>query len=208
MIQHRWRGQAIIGAPRGLRDIRVALGQAFYMGFVDQRLVPAVAQWLRIQRKKRRIRHHRFRHERCAVPAVKGQVGLGCGVLIAERGSVIAERSVKFARVGVDQQLVAIEPMPGVRVIRSGHAIAVQCSGREPRQISMPHRSGAFGQGQAHLFGFAIRGKETQKHLRGMFREHRKICPTAVKMCAKLHRAAGFKSGGNGGVVGHQISSE
>ena len=70
---------------------------------------------------------------------------------------MIRERAVELARIGVDQQFVAVEPMPGFRRIWSRGAIAVERAGLHPRQIPVPHRPGAFGQWQAHFLSGAIR---------------------------------------------------
>ena len=122
---------------------------------------------------------------------------------MAKRCGVIGEDAVQFMRVGVEQQLVDVEPMPLMRREPPFGAVAVDGTRLQPGQVAVPHRASTFGQRDAPLLAFSVRRKQAQKHLRRVFGKHRKIYAAAIEMCAKPIGSARFKLHRNGGVIGH-----
>ena len=73
----------------------------------------------------RDVDDHRLEHVAGIVAAVEGQVLLLVAGAVAEMGVGPAEMAAKPFAVGVDQQLVRIEAVAGLRLIGPVHAVAV-----------------------------------------------------------------------------------
>ena len=88
------------------------------------------------------------RRERRAVALVEGIVAVPGPE--AEERLVPSRRASDDARVGIHQDLVRIEAMPVVGIVRTVHAVAVQLAGAHVRQIAMPAHVGLLGERDRH----------------------------------------------------------
>ena len=66
--------------------------------------------------------------------------------LVAENRRVPLERARMGPRIGIQQQLVWIEAMPGLGLIGTVDAIAVECAGSDIRKIAVKDLVGVFRQ--------------------------------------------------------------
>ncbi len=120
-------------------------GEALDVDFVDHRLVPghglpagfAVPVEIGID-------DHAFGHERRAVALVEGEVVAGFH-LVAEHRRIPFQRPGMGAGVGVEQQFVRVEAMPGLGLIRAVNAVAVEGARSDIRQIAVKNLVGIFG---------------------------------------------------------------
>jgi len=150
VVDDRLLRHPCVGATQRLGDTGVALGKALDVGLVNQgffpgrKVLPGRAAPIEI-----RIDHHAFRHEGCAVPFVETQVFfLGAdGVAIA--GVVPLHRPGVASGVGVEQQLVGIEPVAGLRLVGAVHPIAIDLAGLDAFDIAVENLVGVVRQGDA-----------------------------------------------------------
>src|SRR5262249_62009352 len=104
----------------------------------------------------RGIDPHRLGDEGRAVALVRLQV-LAIGAdTVAEHGVVPAHHAIDRAGVRVEQELRGIEAMPGRRLVRSGHTIAVPQAGARLRQVAVPDLGVALLEPGAGDFAVAV----------------------------------------------------
>ena len=87
---------------------------------------------------------------------------------ISEMGVVPNELSRQIFAVGIDQQLVGIEPMAGIGLVRAMHAIAIKLSGRDVGKVAVPDIIRAFRQRVAAGFLPAGTVEQTQLDFAGI----------------------------------------
>ena len=87
--------------------------------------------------------------------------------------------------IGVEQQLVGIEAVAALGRMGAVGAQAVERTGREARQIAVPDRSAAFGQGQALGLSPAILGEQAELDPGRVLREHGDVRALAVAVDAQ-----------------------
>ena len=91
-----------------------------------------------------------------------------------------AKLSDQLARVGIEQQLVRIETVPVLRLIRTVCAKAVGGAGMRVRQITVPYLIRALGQREAPDFLAAGRIEQAQLDLLGIGGKHGEVDAEAV----------------------------
>src|SRR6185369_16475200 len=121
-----------------------------------------------------RIDHAAFRQERRAVALVEGPV-VTCLHLIAEQRRVPAQFADHGLGARVEQQLVGIETVARLRLIRPVHAIAVDSAGTRVGQKAVPYLVGVFGQLNAFELALAVIVEQAELDLRGVTGEQREI---------------------------------
>src|SRR5438105_3016735 len=82
--------------------------------------------------------------------------------------------------VGIDQELVRIEAMSGLRLVGTVNAIAIELSGSRLRQVAMPDVFRAFRQRDAFNFPPAARFEQAKLDLFGVGRKQCEIGPGSV----------------------------
>jgi len=122
------------------------LGVAAEVEFVDYGVLPGHAPAGRLSPPVEiRIDDNAFRHEGRAVALVEGGVVAGLE-LIAEYRRVPRQIAEMPTGVGVEHQLVPIEPVPDVGFVRAVHPVTVDRPRMHARQIAVPDLVGVFGQ--------------------------------------------------------------
>ena len=87
------------------------------------------------------------------------------------------ELAGELLAVGIDQQLVGIEPVAGLGFIGPVHAIAVELAGRDVREIDMPDVVGPLRHGDALGLAPSLAVEEAQLDLGGVGRKQREVGP-------------------------------
>jgi len=85
-------------------------GESLDMGFVDNGAVPRRSGRGIGSPGESRIYHNSLQHARRAIPAVKREVLVPVSDLVTKMGIVPLHRALNLLGIGVEQQLVAIEP--------------------------------------------------------------------------------------------------
>ena len=145
MVDHCRLGQRGEGAAVLRAQVVAAHGQATQVGFIKDGLVPGSLGTLVIVPLVGRIDHHRLGHGRRAVAAVEGQIGALRADAVAIQGIGPAYLSLHQLGVGVEQQLVMIEAVTMLGLIRTVRTKAVEAAGWKPRHVAVPDFAGAFG---------------------------------------------------------------
>ena len=180
MLDHARLGQPAIAAARLGRNVGAPLGEAFDVGLVDDRVFPGDARALLVRPSMRDVDDHRLVHVARIVAPVEGQVLLLAAGAVAEMRVVPGEVAGQPLAVGVDQQLRRIEAVPGRRLIRPVHAVAVKLPGRHMRQVDVPDVVGALGQRDALGLALAVAVEQAQLDLRG-------VAPKTKRSWCRVH---------------------
>ncbi len=159
MRDHAGLGQAAIRAARFRGDVFAPLRQAFDMGLVDDRVFPRHLRPALVRPGMGGIDDDRFVHVARIVAPVERQIGCLRAGAIAEMRIAPGELPAELLAVGVDQQLVGIEPMAGLGRVGAMHAIAVELAGRDVREIGVPDVVGALRQRRRARLRAGLRGR-------------------------------------------------
>ncbi len=92
--------------------------------------------------------------------------------------------------VGIDQELVRIEPVPALGSVGPVYAIAVWLTGRHIVEIAVPHVVGMFGQCDALDLAMAELVEQTKLDFLGVGGEQRKVGSTPIPGGAEGMRGA------------------
>ena len=103
----------------------MAHGEALHVRLVDDRPIPGDVRPPLAAPGECRIDHPAFRHERRAVALVERQVLSLVADRVAEKRVVHSSSPTSCFRIGVEQQLVRVEAVPCLRLVRAMHAVAV-----------------------------------------------------------------------------------
>ncbi len=181
MIQHRIGREGQIRA--GVGDVAAVRGQPLHMGLVDDRVghrrqgaavgAPVI----------RRVHHDTARGEVCRIAGVERQVAMPGADVVAHQRVVPDRVAGDLLGIGVQQQLVRIEPVPFVGAVGAMRAVAVLLARRQARDMAVPDMAAVFGQVDQQVL-VAVRIEQTQRHPRRILREHGKIHAFAVEACA------------------------
>ena len=149
MLDHRRRGEAAIGAAQFLRHVLAQLRQAFDVRLVDDGVFPRHLRMPVVGPGVGLVDHHGLEHRARVVAAVERQVLALVADAIGEMRVGPGELAAEPLAVGIDQQLVRIEAVPGLRIVGAVHAIAVELAGLRVGQIAVPDILGALRQRDA-----------------------------------------------------------
>jgi hypothetical protein len=191
VIDNRRRGQPQIGTAQVGRHERMQRRHAFHVQLVDDRLVPRHPRRRVPAPIERARRDHAERRVRSRVQRIGGAVAVGA-LLIGEQRRMPDRIASDRARVGIEQQFVAVEAQAACRIPGAIDAESVEQSRPGARQVAVPHAVGAFLKGQAHRFETVAGGvEETEVDRGGVRREDREIDARAVPRRAKRGRRSG-----------------
>src|SRR5258708_4823618 len=169
---------------------RMAFRVTAYVGFVEDGLLPGHADTRWVDPRKVLVDHLALLYERRAVAFVEREV-------VAVRVQGVAEhRGVPFqlahVRLGVrvEQQLVRIESMPVLRLVRTMHAIPIDRARLQTEQVDVENFIGVFRQFDVLEFLFAAVIEEAQLDFRGVRGEQGEVDALAVPGRAQGQRRA------------------
>jgi hypothetical protein len=180
VVDDRRGAQPGIGAAHFGRNMRVQAREALDMQLIDDGLMPGnigAAVPLPI---KAGIDHLALEHAGCAVATAEAQVLPGAADAVTELGIAPGDGADNRLGVGVEQQLVRIEPVPLLRPVRTMDPVAVQLAGTQFGQVGMPDLIGLLAQLEALLFVSSAAIKQAQLDLIRVLGEQGKIDPFAV----------------------------
>ena len=134
----------------------VELRKAFDVHLVDDRLVPRNLRAPLGPPGEGRIDHPGLRDEGRAVAHVERQVLVLRANGVAEQGIVPFQGADELLRIGVDEKLVRIEAMAGIRLIRPVNPETIDRPGSGVGEIAVPDLIGVFGEIEALGLGIAV----------------------------------------------------
>ena len=165
-----------VGAALLLGDLGVQLGQALDVGLVDDRLVVRDAEVVVAVPVEERVDDHAHHHVRRGVLVVDG---VRLAQVVGEQRRVPVDLAVHGLGVRVQEQLVRVEPVAGVGVVRPVDAVAVLLPGLDLREVAVPDVAVHFVELEPRLRAVVI--EEAQLHFFGAFAEQREVRAGAVK---------------------------
>ncbi len=180
IVDDRRRGEPREGAALALANRRMTDREAAHMHFEDDRLFPGIARVAVIVPGEGAIGHPAFRHVAGAVAAIDGEILARAAEAISEQHIAPAQLAGNRPRIGVEQQLVGVEPVAGSGVVGAVHPVAVELAGARLGQITVPHLVGVFRERDAGLFVLPRAVEQAQLHFVGVRREQRKIDPLPI----------------------------
>src|SRR5690554_6309993 len=124
----------------------MAHGQSAYMGLVDHGAIPVGLRPGMTPPGERRIYDPGLGHEGRTVALVEAQVRVRRAYGVAEQGLGPLQLADQLLGVGVDQQLVRVETVAGIRLVGPVDPIAVDHARVGIGQVSMPDLVGIFRQ--------------------------------------------------------------
>ncbi len=136
-------------------------------------------------------RHHRLRHQRGVVAAVERQVRPGAVELKAVVQIAGDQLSRDLPGIGIEQQLVGIEAVPLVGLVRPVDAIAVVLPCGDVGEMPVPHVAGSLRQRDARELAAVRAVEQAQLDLFGVRGEQREVGPATVDGRAQRMRRAG-----------------
>ena len=107
----------------------------------------------------------------------KREIVAGSADRVAETGIVPLQRAEVRAGIRVEQQLVRIEAMARLRLIRAVHAITVNRARAEIGHVAMPHLVGVVRQIDPSDFCLAVTVEEAQLHAVAWVENRLKLTP-------------------------------
>jgi len=172
------------------RNVGVAHRVAAHVQLVDDRALPRHLRPALRPPGEGRIDHAALRDEGLAVARVERQVLVGRAERIAEHGRIPRELADQLLGIGVDEQLVRIEPMAGGRLVGPMHPIGVDGAGPRIRQVAVPDLVGVFGQLDAFELALALDVEQAELDLVRVRGKQREIHARSVPGGAERKRAA------------------
>ncbi len=122
-----------------LRNLQVEHRVAAHVQLVDHRLVPRRPRRAVVAPGEGVVHHDAFRHAARIVAAIEGEVRARASDAVAEVGLVRQEGAAQRLGIRIEQQLVVVEPVPALRLIRARHAKAVELARPHIRHVAVPH---------------------------------------------------------------------
>ena len=181
-------GKALVSAAPLFRQFGVELGKSTEMELIDDRVLPRDGATLGLTLPVEiRVDDNAFRHERRAVALIESRVVARFKLISKDRG-VPFQIAEMPPGIGIEHQLVGIEPVAGGRLVGAVHAIAVNRSGTHIRHIAVPDLVGEFRQLEARRLPLAAVVEQAELDPRRGRREQREIDPLAVPGGAKRVR--------------------
>lgn len=186
MVDDRRRGEAAVGAAHLRRDVRMGLGQALDVGLVDDGVFPGDL-WPQFAQApvEDLVDDDGLRHAAGIVAPIERQIFALAPRAVAEMRVAPHHPAGDPLGVGVEQQLVRIEAMAVVRLIRTVHAIAVKLSRRNVVEIAVPDVLGSFRQRDAFELAPALAVEQAEFDAGGVGRKQREIRAPPIPCCAQ-----------------------
>jgi hypothetical protein len=191
------------------RHVGVALGVAAHVHLVDHPLVAAARGIEVVAPVEAVVDHLAFRHAARALALVEGQVFLLVPDGVAEMRVAPVDLAHDRLGIGIEEQLVGVEAVALLGLVRPVHAVAVEGAGLEARHVPVPDEVGALAQGEAlHLLLPGL-VEQAQLHLLGVARVDREVDALVVRRGAEGIGGAGPELGSGMGCGGlcHVLAS-
>src|SRR4051795_13271460 len=148
------------------RHVLPLLRQALYVGFVDDCAFPGYSRLPRAaSRREGRVDHGGFGHPARIVSPVERQILARASGAIAEMGIAPHQPARNPTRIGIEQQLVAIEAMTVLGLVRAVNPVAIELTGRDVIEVTMPDILAALGQCDTLEFAPPLIVEQTKLHL-------------------------------------------
>src|SRR5262245_27376225 len=149
VIQYLTASQALIRSADFRRQTGVQLRKAANMCLINNGPIPTdgVSRGV-IVPVEAQIGYRAFRYKGCAVPLIERQVVAGLQ-LVPEDCRMPGYCADMRCGIRIDEQLMGIEPMTGIRLVWTIYAVAIRRPGRDCRQVTVPDLVGVLGQGNA-----------------------------------------------------------
>src|SRR6185312_13042807 len=138
MIYDLRRCERSTASAQRLRDRRVTHGVTPNVKLIDRGLVRRSLGRDIALPIERGINNAAFRHKHGIVAGVEGEIEARVSNTITTVKIVPFERAVERTRIGIDEELVRIEPMTRLRIIRTINAITVEKTWSNFRNITVP----------------------------------------------------------------------
>ena len=182
IVDHRRACHAAVGAAQSGRHLGMRHGEAAHMQLVDHHVLPGQRRTAVVTPGEGRLQHATFGHQGGAVAAVERQVGAAIADAVAVERIPPSQLPDKVLGVRIDEQLVRVEAVAGLRLVRSMHAITIGLARPRLRQIAMPDMLGAFGQGDTLQLVATAVVEQAQLDAFGVLRKSAKFtpCPSQV----------------------------
>ncbi|MCY1233094.1 hypothetical protein D9M72_456150 [compost metagenome] len=165
-----------VGAALVFRNLGVQLGQALDVGLVDDGLVVRHAGQVVAVPVEERVDHHTHHHVRGGICIV---AGIGIAHVVGEQCGVPVDLAVHGLCIGIQEQLVRVEPVPGVGIVGAVDAVSVLLAGLDVRQVAVPYIAVDFEELDPGFNTLVV--EEAQFNLFGPFAKKRKVRASAVK---------------------------
>jgi hypothetical protein len=159
----------------------VQVGEALHVGLVDDGALPRDAGAALAAPGEGRVHHAAFLDEPRAVALVEGQV-VARFQLVAEDLRAPDQVADDGAGIGVEEELVRVEAVAGVRRMRAVHAVAVDRARARIGQVAVPDLVGEFRQLDPVDLRLARIVEEAELHLGGVRGEEREVHARARPM--------------------------
>ncbi len=185
------------------RHLRMQLGEAAHVHLVDDRVVPRRARIAVVAPRERRVDDLALRHAARVVAPILRQVGALTADAIAEVRIAPGERPDDRLRIGIEQQLLRVEAMAVLRLVRAVHAIAVQLPRPRLGQVAVPDLVRLLAQRDALQLAPPAAIEQAQLDAFRMLGEQREVDALAVPRSALRKRFTGPDGGDR---VGHSCS--
>ena len=149
MLDDRRVAERLVGAADRDRQVRAQLRQAFDMGLIDERVAPRPTQRRIVAPGPGRVLDLAFWHARRTVAPVHREVAAMRAEPVAVEGFVPADAADDLPRIRIDQELMRIEAVAVLRLIRAVHPVAVELARTGIRQIAVKDMIGTARQPDA-----------------------------------------------------------
>ena len=148
VVGDRGVGEAGVRAAQLLGDLGVQLGEPLDVSLVDQALVVGDVEAAVALPVEERVDDDAVQHVGGRVVVV---ARVGVAEVVAVQRLVPVDGAGRGLGVGVEQQLVRVEPQAVLGLVRAVHAVAVALAGLDGRQVAVPDEAVDLGQLDARL---------------------------------------------------------
>ena len=131
-----------------------------------------------------------FLHQGRAVAFVERAILVGMLQLVAEQFGPPAQVPDKLLGIGIEHELVRIEPVSRVRFVRTMNAVGIDRARTTGRQVAVPDFVSIFRQLNPLELGFTVLVEQAELDLGGMGREEREVDAEPVPGGAERKRLA------------------
>src|SRR3954452_2065890 len=121
------------------RHVLPLLRQTLYVGFVDDCAFPGYSRLPRAaSRMEGRVYHGGLGYCPRIVPPVEPQIVELASGTVAEMGIAPHQPARNPTRIGIEQQLVAVEAVTVLGFVRAVNPVAIELTGRDVIEVAMP----------------------------------------------------------------------
>ena len=177
VADRRVRGQPQAGSAEMRRHVRMPRREALDVDLVDDRLVPRSPRVRVVAPFEGRIENRGQRRERRVVPAVRRRVACGAVDGTGVDRIVPAQGAADSLRVRIEDHLGRVEAVPGARLARAAHPVAVQLPRPDVGQVAVPDEARSAP---------ATRCAPSSRAASGPSKRHNSIFSACVEKMAKL----------------------